>query len=108
VKIDGLQSRKEVNGKKGWALDFDRNKERWSVQVGQETMSLKRENVFFLHGTFCKIVGLKSKQELNGVYATIRWKVDPADTLKKDQLRYDLQLQKGDTVRLKPENIELW
>jgi hypothetical protein len=107
VKIEGLQSRKDLNGKKGLVLEFDKHKERWLIQVDQESVSLKRDNVVFLHGTFCKIVGLRSKTELNNEYATIRWKVDPADTLKKDQVRYDLHLANGDTVRVKPENIEL-
>ncbi|GKY94091.1 hypothetical protein MPSEU_000375500 [Mayamaea pseudoterrestris] len=107
VKMEGLQSRKDLNGKKGLALDIDKAKDRWSIQVGQEVVSLKRDNVIFLHGTFCRIVGLKNKTELNGAHATIRWKVDAEETLQKDQLRYDLHLANGETVRVKQENIQL-
>ena len=107
VKVEGLSSRGDINGKRGLALEFDATKERWSIQLPQEIVSLKRDNVILLHGTFCRIVGLKSKKELNDSYATVRWKVDPADTLRKDQVRYDLHLANGETVRVKPENIEL-
>lgn len=107
VKIQGLRSRIDLNGRKGMVLAFDRVKERWSIQVDAEIVSLKRENVIFLHGTLCKIIGLKSNTELNDTYATIRWKVDPSDTLQKNHVRYDLHLENGETVRVKPENIEL-
>jgi hypothetical protein len=110
VTIEGLSTRADLNGCKGSIVVFDAKKDRYTLNVHTvnnnnkqrttETVSLKPKHVILESCTFVQIVNLASRSDLNGSYATIRWRVKEAD-------RYDVHLPNGETVRVKPENLRV-
>lgn len=102
VTVQNLQSKPELNGKRGTVIRFDEHKSRYNIYIMDtgKTLSLKPENVILDKGTVAKIVGLQAKPELNGKYGTINAWV-------RDSNRYDVQLSANQIVRIKAESIRL-
>ena len=99
VRIHGIKSKKELNGKTAFVEAFDFSKGRYSVGVGIETCSLKPENLT-QHLPSVKLTGLGSRKDLNGSTASI---IDFDDEKK----RYLVQLLGDDVLSILPQNITL-
>ena len=102
VTVQGLQSKPELNSKRGTVIRYDEHTNRYNVFVMDtgKTVSLKPENVILDNGTVARIVGLQGKPELNGRYGTIK-------TWTSESNRYDVQLSADQIVRIKTEAIRL-
>ena len=102
ITVQGLQSKPELNSKRGTVIRYDEHTNRYNVFVMDtgKTVSLKPENVILDNGTVARIVGLQGKPEFKGRYVTInRW--------TSDSSRYDVQLSADQIVRIKTEAIRL-
>mmetsp|Transcript_19463 Transcript_19463/g.47007 ORF Transcript_19463/g.47007 Transcript_19463/m.47007 type:complete len:379 (-) Transcript_19463:60-1196(-) len=102
LHLHGLESRPELNGKRGTIIAWDPTKERYNVYVIQTStaMSLKPSNVVLENGTVGQIQGLQSKPELNGKWGTIK-------DFNSATGRYDVQTSADSILRLKLDNIRV-
>jgi hypothetical protein len=102
VTVQNLQSKPELNGKRGTVIRFDEHTCRYNVFIMDtgKTVSLKPENVILGNGTVARIVGLQAKPELNGQYGTIKMWI-------RESNRYDVQLTADQIVRIKTEALRL-
>ncbi|GKY94090.1 hypothetical protein MPSEU_000375400 [Mayamaea pseudoterrestris] len=102
VTVHGLQSKPELNGKRGTVIRYNEHTNRYNVYIMDTgaTISLKPENVILGNGTVARIVGLQAKPELNGRYGTIKAWV-------RETNRYDVQLSGDQIVRIKTEALRL-
>jgi len=102
MRVHGIGSRPELNGKTGTVIAWNPTSERYSIYVMtvEQTMSLKPGSVVFVTGTVGQIAGLESKPELNGKWGTI------IDWIQ-DTNKYDLQLSASKIIRIKVENLRV-
>jgi curved DNA-binding protein CbpA len=97
VTITGLQSKPELNGKKGRIIDYSAPNERYQVQVGGSIVAVKPKNLILPNNTHVRIAGLSSAAEYNGKFARIKSFDSSAD-------RYVLEVSPSKQLRVKPEN----
>lgn len=108
VKVHGLTSRPELNGKTGQIVGFDAQKGRYSVLVqgghglgsaptSALEVSLQGRNCILKTGTCVRLHGL-NKAELNGCRAEVMEVDVPAG-------RYLVHLQNGKQIKVKFENV---
>eukprot|EP00438_Fugacium_kawagutii_P020906 Skav211797 [mRNA] locus=scaffold305:325580:326254:+ [translate_table: standard] len=105
VKVEGLTSKPELNGRTGEIIGFDPHKGRYSVllQGGQDLgdasalVSLQGKHCILKTGTCIRLHGL-SKAELNGCRGEILEIDVPAG-------RYQVHLQNGKQIKVKFENV---
>lgn len=102
MRVHGIASRPELNGKTGTVIAWSPTSERYNIYVMsvEKVMSLKPGNVVLDKGTVGQITGLSSKPELNGRWGTV---VDWV----RDSNKYDLQLSAGKVIRIKVENLRV-
>lgn len=102
VTIQNVQSKPELNGKRGTVIRFDEHNNRYNIFImdSGKIVSLKPENIILENGTVARIVGLQAKPELNGRYGTIKMWI-------KDTNRYDVQLSSDQIVRIKTEALRV-
>lgn len=102
VRLHGIESKPDLNGKTGTIIAWNPNAERYSIYVmaTAKAVSLKPNNVVLESGTVGQIFGLLSKPELNGQWGTIKeW--------DRDASRYNVQLSPNKIIRVKMENIRV-
>ena len=102
VRLHGIESKPELNGKTGTIIAWNPNTERYSIYVMamSKAASLKPGNVILDEGTVGQIFGLLSKPELNGKWGTIKeW--------DRNAGRYNVQLSEDKIIRVKVENIRV-
>ena len=102
VRLHGIESKPELNGKTGTIIAWNPNAERYSIYVMavSKAVSLKPNNVILDNGTVGQIFGLMSKPELNGKWGTIKeW--------DRSANRYNVQLSHDKIIRVKVENIRV-
>lgn len=102
MKVRGVASKPELNGKTGTVIAFNSHSERYNIYIMalKEVISLKPANVVMENGTVGQVAGLSSKPELNGKWGTVKAWI--ADTNK-----YDLQLSPTQIIRIKVENLRV-
>jgi len=102
VRVHGLQSKPELNGKMGTVITWNTATGRYNIYVMavKHVVSLKPTNVILEEGTVGQITALNSKPELNGKWGTIKgW--------NKESNRYDIQLSASQIIRIKAENLRV-
>ena len=102
VRLHGIESQPELNGRRGTIVAWSDHKERYNIHVMDigKIVSLKPGNVVLENGTVGRISGLQSKPALNGKYGTIK-------DFNQTSGRYDVQLSVDQILRLKLENIHV-
>lgn len=104
VRLNGIESKPELNGKTGTIIAWNPNAERYSIYVmaaqNPKAISLKPQNVILDNGTVGQIFGLMSKPELNGKWGTIKEYDINAN-------RYNVQLSHDKIIRVKLESIRV-
>ncbi len=102
VRLHGIESQQDLNGKTGTILAWNASKERYNVYVValSKVVSVKPGNVILDKDTVGQIIGLVSKPELNGKWGTIKEWI-------RDSNRYEVQLSANQVVRVKMENIRV-
>jgi curved DNA-binding protein CbpA len=102
VRIHGLQSKPQLNGKTGTVITWNESTERYNIYITalKQVVSLKPSNVILEQGTVGKITALSSKPELNGKWGTIT-------TWNAESNRYDIQLSAHQVIRIKAENLRV-
>jgi curved DNA-binding protein CbpA len=102
VKIHDVKSQPELNGKTGTIVTWVDSKERYNIHVFalKKVVSLRPGNVILENGTVGRIVGLKSKPELNDKWGTIKEWI-------RESNKYDIQLSSSQVIRIKVENIRV-
>lgn len=102
MRVHGIESRPELNGKTGTVIAWNPSSERYNIYVMsvEKVMSLKPGNVVLDKGTVGQITGLSSKPELNGKWGTV---VDWV----RDSNKYNLQLSAEKVIRIKVENLRV-
>lgn len=98
VKIIGLKSKPQLNGKTGIVFDSERARNRCTIRVDKQNLSLSCENLIFPKDTVVEIVGLKKGTQYNGRMGTI---VD-IDNYKQ---RYTLQLSVTEKLSVRFGNV---
>ena len=102
VRLQGIESKPELNGKTGTIIAWNPSAERYSIYVMalSKAVSLKPANVVLDNGTVGQIFGLMSKPELNGKWGTIKeW--------DRSANRYNVQLSHDKIIRVKVESIRV-
>ena len=102
VRVHGLQSKPELNGRMGTVITWNQATERYNIYVTslKQVVSLKPTNVILEEGTVGQITGLNSKPELNAKWGTIKgW--------NGESNRYDIQLTGSQVIRIKAENLRV-
>eukprot|EP00933_Yihiella_yeosuensis_P002200 TRINITY_DN10363_c0_g1_i2.p1 TRINITY_DN10363_c0_g1~~TRINITY_DN10363_c0_g1_i2.p1 ORF type:complete len:563 (-),score=132.01 TRINITY_DN10363_c0_g1_i2:931-2619(-) len=101
VRLVGLQSSPELNGKTGTCKIWDSAKSRWLVKLddgGERLLKPGNLGIAFRSGSSVRLTGLQASH-LNGISATcIQW-----DKIKE---RWHVRLEEGLEKFLKPENLE--
>jgi len=102
VKIHDVKSQPELNGKTGTIVTWVDSKERYNIHVFalKKVVSLRPGNVILENGTVGRIVGLKSKPELNDKWGTIKEWI-------RESNKYDIQLSSSQVIRIKVENLRV-
>ena len=105
VKIFGIRSEPRLNGKEGEVIGYSSARNRYIVQVSslfsaQRDLSLKPDNIRIQNGTCVRLQGLSTAVQWNGKYGRLtRWDSSVG--------RYDVQLSRQYSVRVKPNNVML-
>lgn len=98
VRIFGLASKPEWNGKTGTIIMFSPENERYQVRLSDGAVAaLKPANVILPNGTRVKITGLSSAAQYNGKWAQIESHDDSSG-------RYNVRMHGDKVLALKPEN----
>lgn len=102
VRLYGIESKPEFNGKTGTIIAWSQQKERYSIYVSslRKPVSLRPTNVVLNNGTVGMIQGLQSKPELNGKWGTIKEWI-------RDAGRYNVQISQSSIIKIKLENIRV-
>jgi len=102
VRVHGLRSKPDLNGKTGTVMAWNPRTERYNIYVMalEKVVSLKPANVILDNGTVGSITGLTTKPELNGKWGTIKEWI-------RDTNKYDVQLSADKIIRIKAENIRV-
>merc|ERR1712087_635492 len=102
VRIHGLQSQPELNGKTGTIIAWNETKQRYNIYIVvlKKVVSLKASNVILDNQVVAQINGIIAKPELNGKWGTItNW--------IRETNKYDIQLSPQQVVRIKAENVRV-
>jgi len=103
IKIVGIHSQRQLNGKTGQIIDYEEQQGRYTVHLdermscGREMVGLAARNVILSTSTRVIIQGL-SNEDFNGLMAQIV-DVDLAAG------RYVVQCQNGHSIKIKYENV---
>ena len=97
IMVKNLMKRSDLNGDMGVIVEFDPSSDRYVVQLEDESLKLKRENIQQIVEQV-EVVGLQNKPELNGSLGTCFDR-----NLSSD--RYQVRLAKGGTISLSPSNV---
>lgn len=102
VRLYGIESLQDLNGKTGTILAWNHSKERYNVYVValSKVVSVKPSNVILENDTVAQITGIVAKPELNGKWGTIKEWI-------RDSNRYEVQLSADKVVRIKVENMRV-
>lgn len=117
VEIQGLKSRPDLNGKRGWVTAYDADADRVEVSFGGpncDKIKVKPPNAVpvaqtksaadgLVVGAFVEIIGLQSRADLNGRRGSIVSRDDVAG-------RIEVQLAglaAGERVKVKPGNAKI-
>mmetsp|Transcript_16471 Transcript_16471/g.23428 ORF Transcript_16471/g.23428 Transcript_16471/m.23428 type:complete len:388 (-) Transcript_16471:138-1301(-) len=102
VRVYGLNSSLQLNGKTGTIVTWISDRERYNVHISalKRVVSIRPANVILNKGTVAQITGLNSKPELNGKFGTIK------DWIRETN-KYDVQLSDSQIVRIKVENARV-
>lgn len=103
VKIRGLQSQPDLNGKEGTIFSYSRERNRYLVQVDYllsptREISIQPTNIQIPNGTCVRLEGLERASQWNGRYGTVVGWVNG---------RYEVCLSRQYGVRVKMENVRL-
>jgi len=100
VRLDGIESQPDLNGKTGTIIAYNEVKDRYNIYVValSKTYSLKPGNVVMNPGTVAMITGLNSRPEWNGKRGTIK-------SWNRDSNRYEVQLSASHVISVKLENM---
>ena len=102
VKILGLVSQPQFNGKEGTIVSFNSERNRYVVRVSlpSETkeISIKSSNIRIPDLSKVRLEGLENQPQWNGRYGTI---------MKWEDGRYQVRLSNMYSVRVKVENVRL-
>ena len=108
VKIHGLTSQRNLNGKEGTVIGYSRERNRYVVKVDylfsdSREISLKPTNIRIPNGTCVRLEGLEQASQWNMKYGTIiKWVGD-----SNGSQRYEVCLSRQYGVRVKLENVRL-
>jgi len=111
VKIHGLQTQPQLNGKVGTIRGFSRQRQRYIVQLSvllcpTREISLQPINIRIGNGMCVRLEGLQRTPQWNGKYGTIvGWVEDDSGTSGSG--RYEVRLSRQYAVRVKMENVRL-
>eukprot|EP00434_Breviolum_minutum_P020440 symbB.v1.2.018024.t1/scaffold1374.1/size123604/6 len=103
VKIIGIESKPELNGKSGQLLNFDRQNWRYTVRLaeklenGKDVLGLQPNNVILPKGTRIVVANL-GKEEFNGQMAQI-------NEVDESAQRYQVACKNGKVIKIKFENV---
>lgn len=101
VRIIGLQSRPEMNGRTGMINGFDHNEERYTVVMdGGSALKVKTANVILPKDTQAMLIGLVSSSNYNETWGTI------TDYDASDE-RYTIRLTAGKDLKIKRQNCRV-
>lgn len=102
VRVQGIESQPQLNGKTGTVIAWNKANERYSIYVMalKKIVSLKPTNVILQNGTVGQVTGLSSKPGLNGKWGTIQEWIS-------DTNKYDIQLSGDKIIRIKVENVRV-
>jgi hypothetical protein len=102
VRVHGIESKPELNGKTGTVMAWNPRAERYNIYVMalERVVSLKPGNVILDAGTVGQLTGLTSKPELNGRWGTIKEWIRATN-------KYDVQLSEKQIIRVKAEAIRV-
>ena len=111
IKIHGLQSQPNLNGKEGTIIGYSRQRDRYVVEVDyllspSREISIKPTNIRIPSGTCVRLEGLQRTPQWNGKYGTIvGWVEDGSGTSGSG--RYEVCLSRQYAVRVRMENVRL-
>jgi len=99
IKITGIKSSPELNNKTGDIIGWEKASERFIIKlfIGK-TILVKRENIIWPKNTLVHIDKLVGAKKYNGKWGKV---------LNYDGVRYNVNLDSSDTLRLKPDNISI-
>jgi DnaJ family protein B protein 4 len=102
VRLHGIESQPQLNGKTGTVMAWNPRTERYNIYVMalEKVVSLKPGNVILDTGTVGQVTGLTSKPELNGRWGTIKAWI-------RETNKYDLQLSENQIIRVKAETVRV-
>jgi curved DNA-binding protein CbpA len=102
VRIEGLQSRSDLNGKTADIIGWDNSSERYAVKLcsTDEQVSVKQTNLVVPAKTCVVVVGLQSATEHNGETATV-------ESFDSTAGRYVVELSDGRKLRVRPANARV-
>ncbi len=103
VKIFGLVSQPQFNGREGIIVSYSRERKRYVVRVAYvptETreISLQSTNIRIPDGHRVRLEGLERAPQMNGNYGSVA---------NFSEGRYEVRLSSQHSVRVKPENVML-
>ena len=111
VKIHGLRSQPNLNGKTGVICAYSKERNRYVVKVDfllapTREVSLQPSNIRIPNGTLVRLEGLQQASQWNGKYGTIaRWVESDSGTPGGG--RYEIRLSRQYGVRVKMDNVRL-
>lgn len=98
VRIHGLASKPEWNGKTGTIIMFNPENDRYQVKLGSDGVAaLKPANVILPNGTRVKVSGLNSAAQYNG-----RW--GQVESFDSSSGRYNVKMAGDKVLALKSDN----
>ena len=99
VKIQDLNTQKNLNGKTGQIVGFKNN--RYLVMLdSNQAISLKKKNVRLQKNTLVKIIGLQSNQEYNNSWVLI----EDYNNLER---KYTVSTKNGKKLKIKEINLQV-
>jgi len=96
VRIHGLASKPEWNGKTGTIIMFNPENDRYQVKLSDGVAALKPSNVVLPNGTRVKISGLNSQPQYNGKWGQI-------ESFDSDSGRYNVKTAGEKILALKSD-----
>jgi len=103
IKIVGIESQPDLNGKSAQILSFDKENWQYTVRLkerpasGRDALGLQPSNVILPKGTRVVLANL-GKEEFNGLMANIT-------DVHEDTSRYEVACQNGKAIKIKFENV---
>jgi len=101
VKLRGLESKPELNGKSGTIIMFSPENERYQVRLAMsnDVLALKPANVVLPDKTRVRIFGLSGAAQYNDKWGQI-------ESFDKDSGRFNVRVAGGKVLALKPDNCQ--